>query len=149
MEALHVDIIWFIISSLWIISIWNDLYRFGTSNRYLGRLVPSITDFYSTELKLQEVCSLIYLPLVDESLRFLVAAAFREWYIICLYMHPIFVPHRNTCKRSTMFCRNFLTIVLREQSICQRQRCIDQGGGIALPWIDLAIIEMYYTRGKV
>ncbi|XP_071830181.1 glutamyl aminopeptidase-like [Apostichopus japonicus] len=40
----------------WVRKNWDYLVdRFGTSNRYLGRLVPSITDFYSTELKLQEM----------------------------------------------------------------------------------------------
>ncbi|WP_411016281.1 ERAP1-like C-terminal domain-containing protein, partial [Salmonella sp. s51884] len=40
----------------WVRKNWDYLVeRFEISNRYLGRLVPSITDFYSTDLKLQEM----------------------------------------------------------------------------------------------
>lgn len=35
---------------------WNGLVgRFGLNERYLGRLIPSITGRFNTELKLQEV----------------------------------------------------------------------------------------------
>lgn len=40
----------------WVRKNWEYMVeRFGTSNRYLGRLVPSITEFYSSELKLKEM----------------------------------------------------------------------------------------------
>lgn len=31
--------------------------RFGLNERYLGRMIPSITGRFNTEVKLQEVCS--------------------------------------------------------------------------------------------